>query len=109
MTNLVGRLALAAAALATVGSFALAQGLPKNVSELEKQIGLSDAQRKKMEAVDKKYQPKFQAVSKKYEPQFVALKKKIEPLQKQAVQLQQKMNAEGKPIFDAMNKEKKRC
>ena len=99
MWNSARRLvALSVAALA-LGAAGHAQGPPKELADLEKQIGLTDVQRKKMEALDKKYQPKFLAIKKKYQPQF-------EVIQKQAMQLQQKMNAEGKPTFDAMNKEK---
>jgi hypothetical protein len=94
---------------ALAGGAARAQDLPKDIKELEKQIGLTDAQRKKMEAVDKKYQPKFKAIDGKYKPQFMALQKQIEPLQKKAFELQQKMNAEAKPIMDTMNKEKEAC
>jgi hypothetical protein len=101
--------ALTLVTLAALSGTAVAQDLPKDIKELEKQIGLTDAQRKKMEAVDKKYQPRFKAIDSKYKPQFMALQKQIEPLQKKAFELQQKMSAEAKPIMDTMNKEKEAC
>jgi LTXXQ motif family protein len=106
MRNSARRFVALSGMLLAIGTAAGAQELPKSVPDLEKQIGLTDAQRKKMEAVDKKYQPKFEALNKKYQPQFMAIQKKIAPLQKQGIQLRDKMNAEGKPTFDAMNKEK---
>lgn len=106
MSNPTHRFIAVSVVAVALGAGVRAQGLPKNVGELEKQIGLTDAQRKKMEAVDKKYKPKFDALTAKYKPQASAITKQIEPLQKQLIQLQQKMNAEGKPTFDAMNKEK---
>ncbi len=110
MNTTLRRTFVALALLTTLtGGAAIAQGLPKDIKELEKQIGLTDAQRKKMEAVDKKYQPKFKVIDGKYKPQFMALQKQIEPLQKKAFELQQKMSAEAKPIMDAMNKEKEAC
>lgn len=109
MNNFARRTGVALVALSALTGAALAQDLPKDVTELEKQIGITDAQRKKMEVVDKKYQPKFKAIDSKYRPQFTAIQKQMEPLQKKAFSLQQKMNAEAKPIMDAMNKEKEAC
>jgi uncharacterized protein with von Willebrand factor type A (vWA) domain len=110
MTSLVRRTGVALiATLSLAGGVAFAQALPKDMKDFEKQIGLTDAQRKKMEVVDKKYQPKFKAIDGKYRPQFTALQKQMEPLQKKAFELQQKMNAEAKPVMDAMNKEKEAC
>lgn len=106
MTTFMRRTGVALVSIAALAGTALAQGLPKDVKELEKQIGITDAQRKKMEVIDKKYQPKFKTIDTKYRPQFAAIQKQIEPLQKKAFGIQQKMNAEAKPVLDAMNKEK---
>ncbi|MGC4045904.1 MAG: hypothetical protein QM758_19100 [Armatimonas sp.] len=109
MINIARRMGVALIAITALAGTALAQGLPKDVKELEKQIGITEAQRKKMEVIDKKYQPKFKTIDTKYRPQFVEIQKQMEPLQKKAVALQTKMNAEAKPVLDAMNKEKEAC
>lgn len=87
-----------AAALLLLATQAPAQTptMPRNQEEFEKMIGLTADQKKKIEAVNKKYLPQVQAVQKKYQPQF-------EALQKQMMALQQKAQKEVQPL---MNKQK---
>ena len=81
----------AVAALALVAAVAYTQTLPRNQAEFEQQVGITAAQKAKLEAITKKYQPQIEAVGKKYEPQFRAI--------------QAKAQAEVKPILDKREKE----
>lgn len=86
--------ACGAAALLLLATQAPAQTptMPRSQAEFEQMIGLTPDQKKKMEAVNKKYQPQMQAIQKKYQPQF-------EALQKQMAALQQKAQKEAQPVM----------
>jgi ABC-type uncharacterized transport system substrate-binding protein len=79
-------------------------------------LGLNADQKKKIEAIDKKYLPKVKSIGDKYKPQvapleqqMAALRKEFEakakPIQEKAVALQKKANLELEPVMTARRKE----
>jgi hypothetical protein len=89
--------ALCLAGLLT-GMTARAQTLPRSEAEFEQEIGITAAQKAKLNAISVKYRPKMQAIAKKYQPQALAL-------QTQMSELQKKFNAEAQPIRIAQKNE----
>lgn len=90
--------ALAALAALSAAPAAFAQDLPKSSAELEKMLGLTPEQKKRIAAIDGKYNPKAKGIADKYTPQFQAM-------QKQMVELQKRYLSELKPVLDQRGKE----
>lgn len=90
--------AFAALAALSAAPAAYAQDLPKSSAELEKMLGLTPEQKKRIGVIDTKYNPKAKVVADKYAPQFQAL-------QKQTIDLQKRYLTELKPILDQRGKE----
>ena len=89
---------LAALAALSAAPAAFAQELPKSSAELEKMLGLTPEQKKRIAAVDAKYNPKAKVIADKYSPQF-------QSMQKQMVALQKRYLTELKPVLDQRGKE----
>ncbi len=82
-------------------------------------LGLSADQKKKIDAIQKKYKPQIEALQKKWQPQFLAIQKKYQALaqplakdnspagQKKQQDLMAKMQGEMKPLMDKAMKETK--
>lgn len=79
--------------------------IPQNQAEFEKQLGITADQKKKMEAVGKKYKPQLEKLQTKYKPQVEQLQKQMVALQQQMVALQKKYVAEAQPLGTAQQKE----
>jgi uncharacterized protein with FMN-binding domain len=96
------RLAATAAAtiLGTAGlvTAAYAQTMPRNEAEFEQQVGITAAQKSKINQINAKYKPQFDAINKKYRP-------KVEALQKQMQALQLQANNEVRPLAQKHSKE----
>jgi Spy/CpxP family protein refolding chaperone len=102
-TGVSGLLLLAAQAPAQTPN------LPRSQAEFEKMISLTADQKKKIEAVNKRYQPQLQSVGTKYRPQLAAIenkyKPKVEALKKQMAELQKQAYGEARPILEQQQKE----
>jgi|GEM_PF-5125340 Skp family chaperone for outer membrane proteins len=104
--------AMGAASILLLATQAPAQTptLPQNQAEYEKMIGLTADQKKRMEAIGKRYEPKFQAIQKKYQPQFEALQKQMQALQQKAMKevepLQQNLKKELDGVLTATQRKK---
>ena len=64
----------------------------RSQAEFEQQVGITEAQKTKIKAIDAKYAPKKQAIAAKYKVQY-------EALQKQMADLRTKVNADMLPIY----------
>jgi Spy/CpxP family protein refolding chaperone len=108
---MIFRVAIAALvlALSTLASEARAQGggkMPPEVADFQKSLNFTPDQKKKLEAIGKKYQPKMLAIQKKYEPQLMKLRQSKDPkAQQQAMALIQKATSELRPLQSAAQKE----
>jgi Spy/CpxP family protein refolding chaperone len=98
-------LPVAASLLVATTGIALAQqpGNPAQAQlqaqqQMEKELGITAEQKKKLTTISNKYRPKLEALNKKYDPQFKALQKKMQ-------QLQQKAMTEARPTLTAQQKE----
>jgi Spy/CpxP family protein refolding chaperone len=95
----------AACVAATLPAQAQDAALPKTQAEFEKQIGLTADQKKKMDAVQKKYQPQLLAIGKKYQPEFQKMQQQMQELQGKMQALNQKAQTEAKPLMEKAQKE----
>gem|GEM_PF-3393494 len=108
---------MAALALAAVlGTAAPAQTPPRNQAEYDamvkkqreeffKKIGVTAAQKSKIDAIQKKYEPSLEKINKKYEPRAKALQQQMAALQKKMMELQQEYGNEMRPVAQKMDKE----
>lgn len=83
--------------------------VPRTQAEFEKMISLSPDQKKKIDVVNKRYQPQLQTIGQKYRPQLSAIENKYKPrveaLQKQMMELQKQAYAEAQPILQKQQQE----
>ena len=118
-TRLLAASIAAVAVLGTVAGTAHAQQPPAAPGGMQDPLGLTADQKKKMDAIQKKYQPQIEALQKKWQPKFVAVQKKYQSEgdklskdqtpggQKKMQAFMQKVQAEMKPLMDAAQKETK--
>lgn len=94
------RFAVAAcvAALCTVSSVWAQDAFPRNPDEVAKVLGLTAAQKKRIAAIDARYNPQAQTIGRKYQAQVAAL-------QKQMAALQQSYLNDLKPLLAKRGKE----
>ncbi|MDX1935446.1 MAG: hypothetical protein SFU56_22830 [Capsulimonadales bacterium] len=79
--------------------------IPTSQAEFEKQVGITADQKKRMDALNKKYQPQFAKIQNKYKPDFDKLQQQMQALQQKAMTLRQKMQTEANPLQQQMQKE----
>lgn len=71
---------------------------PRNSQEVEKALGLTAAQKKRIAEIDGRYNPQAQAIARKYQEQ-------VQSLQKQMAALQKSYLTDLKPVLEKRGKE----
>ncbi len=102
------RIAILAAALALTAFITPVRAqdpqVQAEVAAFQKSLGITPAQKSKLEAINKKFQPRVEALMAKFRPQQEKLMKS-KPTQQQMMTLRNQMMKQMQPLMDGQRKE----